>query len=122
MGVSDGPGGRPYGFGEVSDRRSVEAIGLGELAGRAGEVADLRRIDHRQGQMRRGDRARDHRLVATRRLERDQDGMKRAQALDEARQPFVVTPDGKGFAAWPDADVQPILRHINSNKHIHLRP
>jgi hypothetical protein len=83
FGVSDGPGGRPYGFGEVGDRRGVETIGLGELAHRAGEVADLTRIDDRQRQMRSGKRARDHRLVSARRLGRDEDGMKSAQALEK---------------------------------------
>jgi hypothetical protein len=77
-------------------------------------------IDHRQGQMRRGDRARDHRLVSARRLERDQDGGKRAQALDEARQPFIVARDGEDLPARPDANVQPIFRHIDSNEHIRL--
>ena len=84
FGVRDGPRGRAYGFGEVSDRGGVEAIGLGELAGRTGEIADLTRIDHRQRQMRRGERACDHGLVSARRLERDQRRGKRAQALDKA--------------------------------------
>ena len=118
--VGHAPRGRAGGLGEVGDCGGVETIGLGELSGRAREVADLTRIDHRQGQMRGGKGACDHRLVSARRLERDQDGMKRAQALDETLETLVVARDGEGLAAWPDANVQPILRHIDSNKHIHL--
>ncbi len=120
FGVRDGPGGRTNGVGEVGDCSGVETIGFGELAGRTGEIADLTRIDHRQGQVRRGERARNHGLVSPCRLERDQGGRKRAQALDETLKTLAVARDGEGLAAWPDADVQPILRHIDSNKHIRL--
>jgi hypothetical protein len=101
-------------------RGGVETIGLGELAGRTGEVADLTRIDNRQGQMRRGKRACDHGRVSARRLERDQHRMKRAQALDKMLQAFVVARDGEDLPARPDANVQPILRQIDSNEHIRL--
>ena len=111
FGVGDELGGRANGLGEVSDRGGVEAVGLGELAGCAGEIADLTGIDHRQGQMGRSQRAGDHGFVSARRLERDQDRRESAQALHKARQTFVVTRDGEGLSAWPDADVQPILEH-----------
>ncbi len=101
-------------------RGGVETIGLGELAGRAGEVTDLTRIDNRQEQMRRGERACDHGLVSARRLERDQHRMKRAQALDKMLEALVVAREGEGLAAWADANVQPILRHIDSNENIRL--
>jgi hypothetical protein len=120
FGVRDRPRGRANGLGEVGDRRGVQAIGLSELAGRAGKIADLTPVDYRQGQMRCGKGACDHRLVSARRLERSQGGRKRAQALDKTLQALVVACDGEGLAAWADADVQPILRHIDSNKHIHL--
>ena len=67
--VGQRPGLRVDRLGEVGDRLGVEGVGLGELAGRAGEVADLARVDHRQrqpgGAQRRGHR----RLVAAGRLE-----------------------------------------------------
>jgi len=78
--VGHGPGGRANGFGEVGDRCGVEAVSLGELAGRARKVADLAGIDHREGQTRGGERAGDHRLVSPCRLQRDQDRSKSAQA------------------------------------------
>jgi hypothetical protein len=105
-----GRAGRANGFGEVSDRgRKTPAFstGYGAAAFRSWRACPSKR-------------ARDRRLVSARRLERDQDGMKSAQALDNTLQTLVVARDDEGLAAWPDADVQSILRHIDSNKHIHL--
>ena len=104
----------------MGDRRGVEAIGLGELAGRTGKIADLTRIDHRQGQMLGGKGAGDHGLVSPRRLERDQGRSQGAQTLDKTLKTFVVTRDDEGLPAWPDADVEPILRHIDSNEQFHF--
>src|SRR6516165_7129942 len=70
--------------------------------------------------MRGGKGAGDHRLVSAGRLGRDQVGSEGAQALDKTRETFVVARDDEGLAAWPDANIQPILRHVDSNKHIHL--
>jgi hypothetical protein len=56
----------------MSDRRGVDRIGLGQLAGGAGEIADLARIDHRQRQAGRGHRAGHDRLVAAGGLHCDQ--------------------------------------------------
>src|SRR5579863_9634414 len=64
LAIGEAPGGGTDGFGEMGDRRGVEAIGLGELAGRTGKIADLTRIDHRQGQMLGGKGAGDHGLVS----------------------------------------------------------
>ena len=120
FGVRDRPRRRANGLGEVGDRRGVQAIGLSELSGRAGKISDLTRIDHRQGQMRGGKGACDHCLVPARRLERDEDGSKSAQAFDKTLKTFVVARDNEGLSAWADADVQPILRHVDPNEHIHL--
>ena len=91
--VGHAPRGRADGLGEVGDRGGVEAIGLGELAGRPGEVAHLTGIDHRERQLRGGEGACDHRLVSACRLERDQDRSQGAQALDKTLKTFVVTRD-----------------------------
>jgi hypothetical protein len=37
FGIGDRPRRRPDGFGKMSDRRGVDAVGLGELAGGAGK-------------------------------------------------------------------------------------
>ena len=96
--VGHAPRGRADGLGEVGDRGGVEAIGLGELAGRPGEVAHLTGIDHRESrQLRGGEGACDHRLVSACRLERDQDRSQGAQALDKTLKTFVVTRDDEGL-------------------------
>jgi len=118
--VSHRLGGRADGLGEMGDCRGVQAIGLGELAGGTREVADLPRIDHRERQMGGGEGAGRHGLIAARRLHDDQDRSQGAQALAKTLQTFTVTRDGEGLPTRPDADVQPILRHIDSNEHIHL--
>ena len=118
--VGHAPRGRADGLGEVGDRGGVEAIGLGELAGRPGEVAHLTGIDHRERQLRGGEGACDHRLVSACRLEHDQDRSQGAQALDKTLKTFVVTRDDEGLPARPDADVEPILRHVDFDKQIHL--
>ena len=45
---------------------------------------------------------------------------KARKPLDETLETLVIARDGEGLAAWPDTNVQPILRHIDSSKHIHL--
>ena len=52
-----GSGRRPDCLGEMGDRGGIEPIGLGKLAGGARKIADLARVDHRQRQLRRGQRA-----------------------------------------------------------------
>ena len=53
LGIGNRPRRRPDRLGEMRDRRGIEAVGLGEPAGGAGEIADLARVDHRQRQLRR---------------------------------------------------------------------
>ena len=65
--------------------RGVEPIGLGELAGRAREVAHLAGVDHRQRQMSSCQCARHHRFVTAGRFHDDQQGSERAQPLDQLR-------------------------------------
>jgi hypothetical protein len=57
--IGDGAGGRPHRFCEERDDPSIEGIGLGQLPGSAGEVADLARIDDGHGQAGARQRGRD---------------------------------------------------------------
>ena len=104
----------------MSDRRGIETVGLGQFAGGSGEIADLAWIDHRQGQMSRRDRAGDDRFIAAGRLHHDQAGSERAQSLHQNRQPFTVARDGEALSARPNVHVQPILRHIDADKVLHV--
>ena len=61
-----GSGRRPDCLGEIGERGGIEPIGLGKLAGGARKIADLARGDHRQRQLRGGQRA--NALLPPRRL------------------------------------------------------
>ena len=80
--VRQRPYGRAYCLGKVRDDRSIDAVGLGETAGSAGEVADLARIHHNQRQTGIGKLPRHHLLEAASRFDHNQlrDGC--AAALD----------------------------------------
>ncbi len=66
---------------------------------------------HRTGQ---------NRLVAAGRLQRDQNGSERSQALDKHRPAVAVARDGKSFVLRPAVQLQPILGHINPDKMLHV--
>ena len=85
-----------------ANRRGVQGVGLGELAGRPGEVADLARVDHRKRQARRTQRRRHRDLVAAGRLQHDQRRIEPAQPVRQIFQAFAVARDGKGLPRRPD--------------------
>ncbi len=70
--VRQRPYGRAYCLGKVRDDCSVDAVGLGETAGSAGEVADLAWIDHDQRQTGSGKLRRYHLLEAASRFKHNQ--------------------------------------------------
>ena len=115
--VGHRPGRRRDRFGEMGDRRGVQGVGLGELAGRPGEVADLARVDHRQRQARRTQRRRHRDLVAAGRLQHDQRRIEPAQPVRQIFQAFAVARDGKGLPRRPDMHVEPVLRHIDTHRN-----
>ena len=51
-------------LGEMGDSCSIDPVGLGQFAGRAGEIADLARVDDSHRQARCGKRASDDGLIA----------------------------------------------------------
>ena len=120
-GVGDRPRRRPDRLGEMGDRRGIEPVGLGQLAGGAGKVADLARVDHRQRQLRRGDRARHH-ASRSRRSPPSRPGPEpaRRNRSTSAARAFTVARDGEGFAARPHMHIQPILRDIDTDKGFHV--
>jgi hypothetical protein len=83
--VRQGPRLRPHGLGEAGDGSGVQPVGLGEPAGGAGEIADLARIDDRQGQAGGAERGSDGRLEAAGGLEHDQPRREPRQALGQGR-------------------------------------
>ena len=120
LGLVDRPGRWPHGFGKMSACRGVEPVGLGQLAGGTGDLVDLAGIDHRQRQVRGGDRAGHDRLIAARRFHHDPLRDQRLQSRDEPGHAFAVARDGEGLAARPQMHVEPILRHVDPNKMLHV--
>ena len=120
LGIGDWPCRRPHRLGKMSDRRGIDPVGLGQLASGAGKVADLAGIDHCERELRGTHRTGHHRLVATGRLHGDQSRSEPLQALHQHRQAFAVARHGKGFATWPQMHVQPIFRHIDPDKMLHV--
>ena len=59
---------------KTSDDLGIQSIGLGQSAGRFGEVTHLARIDHDDGQAGRGQSADQHAFPATSRFTHDQGG------------------------------------------------
>jgi hypothetical protein len=104
----------------MRNRRGVDRIGLGQLAGGAGEIADLARVDHRQRQMGSRHRARHDRLVAAGGFHHDQPGRQILQPLHELHQAFAVARDGEALAARPQMHGEPVLCHIDPNKMLHV--
>jgi hypothetical protein len=106
---------------EADDHARVDRIGLGALADRLGEMAHLRRIDDHHRQRSSRQRSRCDGLEAARRFDRDPLGLNSAQALDKLGQAFAVARDGKGRPLGQNMDVEPILRHVDSNiSQLHL--
>ena len=119
-GVGDRPGRGIDRLGKMGDGRGIDAVGLGQFAGGAREIADLAGIDHRQRQASGGDRARDDGLVAAGGFHDDQPRSERPQPFDELRQTFTVARDGEGLATRPQMNIQPILRDIDPYKVFHV--
>ena len=120
LGIGNRPGRWPHRRGEMSDGRGIEPVGLGQFAGGTGKLADPARVDHRQRQARGGDRAGHDCLIAAGRFDHHQPGDQRAQSLDKPGHTFAVARDGEGLTARPQMHLQPILRHVNPNKTLHV--
>jgi len=81
-----GSGRRPDCLGEIGERGGIEPIGLGKLAGGARKIADLARGDHRQRQLRGGQRAGNNALLSAGRRHDNQGRGQRAQAKLSAQE------------------------------------
>src|ERR1700735_924801 len=103
--VRQRPYGRAYCLGKVRDDRSIDAVGLGETAGSAGEVADLARIHHNQRQTGSGKLPRHHLLEAASRFEHHQLRMAARRRSTKAATPSPsranakVSPEGRTWTS-----------------------
>ncbi len=115
LGVGQRPDLRLGGFKEVGDDAGIDRIGLGPLAERLGEAADLGRVHHRHGEPCGREARRHHRLVSAGRFHRHGRGGKRDEPGHEPVEPLRVPRDRKRLTGWPHRDIQPVLRHINAD-------
>ncbi len=84
------------------------------------KIADLAGINHGQRQAGRGQCAGDDGFVAAGGLHCDQLRSQCLQPAHELRQAFAVARDGEGLTARPQMHVEPILRHVDPNKMLHV--
>jgi hypothetical protein len=112
------PGRRAHRLGEVGDHSGVDRIGLGQPADGAGELAHLTRIDDGHRQTGFDERGGNHALITAARLEHDQAGRQRLQALDQYAQAFGVRRAAERLAIRSDMHIDPGLRYIDADKAI----
>jgi hypothetical protein len=93
----------------------IERIGLGELAGGAGEVAELARIDHRQRQAGCGQGTGDHRFVAAGGRQHDQARLA-AQLGQQALQPGRVAAGREALALGAQRHLEPVLGKVDADE------
>src|SRR5262249_5947713 len=80
-------------------------------------------IDHYQREPSSRQRARHDSLEASGRLNGDQLRRQRPQPFDQFFQAFAVARNRKGHTAWTEMNIQPVLRHVNTNvDRLHLNP
>ena len=104
----------------ASTKRAITAASIGSvlrsLAERLGEGPDLRRIDDDDGEARRRQSRSDNGFEPARRLDRDArpgaSGRKRSTRSAKA---LAVARDHKGRPVRPHMNVEPVLRHIDSD-------
>lgn len=106
---------RPHGLGEMRDHRGVDRVGLGQLADRFGELADLARVDdrHREAGLRQGHR--DQAFVAAAGLHDDQNRRQRHKPPDQLAQPFAIAAAAERGTVGPDMHIHPRLRHVDAD-------
>ena len=104
----------PQGPTEGDQDRRVDRIGLGQPAGRLGEIAGLARVDHGHRQPGGGQRGGTQRLQAASGLQDDQGHRVGAEAGKELVEALTAVGDLEGFLV-ADGDVECGLGDIDTN-------
>jgi hypothetical protein len=100
----------------MGDRLGVQAVGLGQLAGGAGEGPHLARVDHRDRQAGGGQGRRKPDLHPAGGLEHDERRLEGDQTLDQRRHAPVVMVDGGALTRRTEVDVEPMLGNIDADE------
>jgi hypothetical protein len=93
-------------LGEASEDGGVEAVGLGDLAGRLGEVPYLARVDDDDPKLRLSQGNDDGSLQSSGRFEDDPGGIERRQSGDDLADARLVMGGAKALAARTEGDVE----------------
>jgi len=104
-------------LGKQGQDRRIELIGLGELAGGAGEIPDLARIGdhHRQaGGSEPGDRGP---LEAPGRFTHEQGGVQGTQAVHEGRHARLIVRHAPLLPARAQRDIEGALGYVEADEH-----
>src|SRR5271166_3750213 len=110
-------------FDEMGDHGSVDRIGLGPLAQRFGEGADLGRIDDDDRQAGRRQARGDHGLIAPGRFEADDRDPELAEPILQLCKPRFIPWHNEPLAGRANPDVQFVLGDIDSyNNRAHPLP
>jgi hypothetical protein len=116
VGVRHGFRVRSDALGEDGDRLGVEAVGLGEPAGGAGEVADLARVDHGQRQAGAGERGGHRDLETAGGLQHDEAGRFRPQPRQQPVEAPAVARHGEGLARRAEVHVEAIFGNVDADE------
>ena len=119
VGIPQGAHGWTNCLAEVGQYLSVQAVGLGQLAGGLGEIAHLPGVDHRYRQRRRGQSCHQGCFQAADRLQYHRGRLHFLELSDQRRNRIVFVVDAPGAAGWSHGDVRPGFGHTNA--HVHAR-
>ena len=97
--------------GRQIDRRGAQRVGLGQPAGRVGEVAHLARVDHRQRQAGRAQQRRHRHLKAAGRLQNHQRHIEPDQPLRQASPDSRTCTSSRSFATSMPTNIRSMTRH-----------
>ena len=111
----------PHALGEEGDRLGVEAVGLGEPPGGAGEVADLARVDDGERQAGAGQRRGDGDFETAGGLQHHEGGRQGPQLRGQAVEAGAVARNGERLARRAEMHVEAVLRHVDAGEDRHLR-
>ena len=94
----------------------IQRIRLGQLASGARKIPHLPRVDHDDGQARRGQRGRGGPLQAARGFQHNQGGAEGLHLFHELHNATSIVGDGPPYPGGAHGNIQLGFGHINTNK------
>ena len=120
LGVRQRPGRRADHVGKMRQRAGIQRIRLGQLPRGTRKIARLPRVDHDDGQARRGQRRRGGPLQAAGGFQHNQGGVEGLQPFHERHDSTGIVRDGPALPGGAQRNIQLGFRHINTHKAWHV--